>query len=1316
MGLKLPNIGKTIGDILAGAGRQINPFDNGATWANPHPQQPPVQPQVAAQVGRQFGFGPDSAINQLPTTPLPTHISNPILGTLDALTSASEDGGLVSRNNYKSRALVKQKDGKYALSPDKEAVMEDINRAVEMVSNSAGGTSKFAEPGIKQIAKKVVDVLPAKNGIVQGIKRALSEQDQVIIDELRGVEKQTGQKGLVDKFMHNSNLQRGSDATANVTIQRSPNLQTAFEGLGKKEYSAFSDYGNARTELSTAKKGTKLSKPKEELQGLVNNATPDQQARFTALNTHYKEMAQALRDAGVISQETLDRYAKNNDYLRLQRDMGDLLPDQFGKGNAYSVGESITKQKRKGSKRGTLSVGEVAVDYTQKIHREIARNRTATDLVKTLRNHGLAHQLINADDVLARQNAYKNLAELRPVRDATEKLVRQTSKQVKDLAKTTKQLGQKALDKIVGDEQKIRGIGLKVANNTDRLPGRSKALAKLPTEADMKTVFERYIQGEAGLRGQLEKFTSNKKQLKELTAKLDGLKAQFEQVKKQRKDLWLDAKSHADQVTKNKNTVSILRDGIREVYEVSPQIKEAVNNINPYHMNAVMQILAVPGRLARAGISGLSPVFVGRNLIKDQPGSAINSEHLLATHNPSTFFSGLFNATTDALGMNNNPLYFDFLKHYGDTTSYDLTRNLKGTKAVVNRLRGGKATGAVQALTHPIRSLENLAAITEKSTRFQQFKGEYTRAIKEGASKAEASEQAAMAAWQNSVDFSRAGTWGRVINTVIPYWNPATQGVRQMQRTFSKHPIKSSFTGAAVVGVPLAAATAWNLSNPDSKAIYDNIPEYEKDNNLILIPPGTTQNKDGSYDVWKIPLPPGYKDVFMPIRRAMEAYQHDKPLEGSQIAQDLLQAVTGPVQTQSPSQFAGSFIPQAVKPLVQQYANKDLFTGKQIVPDYMQEATDAQGNPVPESQKAYKTNTDFAKVVGEKLGVSPIRVEKFVKDTSGAVGVNVMNAVSSKSPVEAAAQLAGGAGWKRSFGQAQGIENANKSEGAKYFDEVKTATKSFTGNEQAAFNALHPSSKNFLGDRIYQADSTYNPTARLDIYNRFPKVFAADKALDQKSRDAGHPGNPLFDLTPAQVKKVLEKENLPPGAKDPELSNLRDNDWFVDYSAKRSKFFDSIAKEAKAKGKTLGKSDNPYPESDPGLQKVMDEYSSLPKGTGARKNWIGSHPNEWAAMQNQFAAIDTWQNAQRGKRGLAATEGAVGEAAGFPSYEERVAQSKYDQYQRPASPSAGRFKVALKKRSSKAPSVKVQSTVTKGKGKVAKKGGKPKVSIKKSAV
>lgn len=773
-----------------------------------------------------------------------------------------------------------------------------------------------------------------------------------------------------------------------------------------------------------------------------------------------------------------------------------------------------------------------------------------------------------------------------------------------------------------------------------------------------------------------------------------------------------------------KNTIRRVVNGRTEIWEVPKDIKEIADNVSPYQLGLLGNIISAPQRLLRAGATGLSAPFTAANYIKDQLSSAVYSKAASATHTVPGVIEGLWKSAKDfGGGGTDDELWQRFIQTAGDTTSYDFIRNEKNAKMLSGQIRNGTAGRIGNSIAHPIRTLENLNQVTEKATRYQNFRGIYNKVYRETGDAAEAQKQATLAAWQNSVDFSRMGDVGRALNLLIPYFNAGVQGTRLLGRSLKERPAATLGKVTAFAGVPLSALTLYNMSDPDRAQVYDNISDYEKENNLIIILPGAEQNDQGTYEgVIKVPLQPGISDLVQPFRLLSESFASQNPADIGKMATEMMGAFTGPIQTSSLGAAAGSLIPQVAKPLVQQAANKDFFTGKDIVPEYMQQATDAQGNPVPENQKAYKFTSGSSRIIGNAIGQSPIRVDKFIKDTSAKVGQYTQNAVDTGL---AAAGIIpqdqiGGVSLKedfiRRFAQASSKENLNKSEGAKYFDTVKEATSGLNQNELAAWTGLHPNKKNFLGEVITETDAVYDPVARLDAYNRYPRVFEADKKMNDMAKKNGKPGNPLFDLTPEQVKKVLEKDALPPGAKDPELSSLYKQDWYADYSVAKSNYFKTLKEQAAAAGKPWKQKENAYPETSPELQKVMDYYSSLPKGTGARKNWIASHPNEWAAMQNQFAAIDNWQNIQRGKRGLAATEGADGQANGYSSGGSKYAKSGgggskgsskgSNPYQYAVSINAG----------GKVKSPKISVKKTGGKIAKAKKVAGPKVKTKKSMV
>lgn len=719
----------------------------------------------------------------------------------------------------------------------------------------------------------------------------------------------------------------------------------------------------------------------------------------------------------------------------------------------------------------------------------------------------------------------------------------------------------------------------------------------------------------------------------------------------------LSSVGHARQINPadatRKNTLRRVVNGQTEIWEVPKDIKEIADNVSPYQLGILGNIVAAPQRLLRAGATGLSAPFTAANYVKDQVSSAVYSKSAMNTHTVPGAVEGLWKASKDFGGGGaDDTLWQKFIQTAGDTTSYDFIRNEKNARMLSGQIRKGAVGRIGNSIAHPIRTLENLNQVTEKATRYQNFRGIYNKVLKETGDASEAQKQATLAAWQNSVDFSRMGDVGRAINLLIPYFNAGIQGTRLLGRSLKERPAMTTAKITTFAGIPLASLTLYNMADPERKAVYDNISDYEKENNLIIILPGAKQNEQGAYEgVIKVPLQPGISDLVQPFRLASEAFANQSPADVGKMATQMMGAFSGPIQTSSLGAAASSLIPQVAKPLVQQAANKDFFTGKEIVPEYVQNATDAQGNPVPENKKAYKYTSGSSRIIGDAIGVSPIRVDKFIKDTSAKVGQYTQNAVDTglaKVGIIPEEQI-GGVSVKedfiRRFAQASSKENLNKSEGAKYFDDRKKATEGLNGNEMAAYDALHPSKTNFLGEDIFDENKRITNYTRASSYLQFPKVYEADKKLDAMQREKGKPGNPLFDLPKDQLTRVLLKATLPPGAKDPELSNLYEQPWYQDFQIARENYYNAVKESLAKEGKTLPESD--YPKASPELQKVMTAYNSLPKGTGARSDWIRANPGLFEQMKNQWAAVDDWQNKERVKLGLDATEGADGQASGY---------------------------------------------------------------------
>lgn len=1196
------------------------------------------------------------------------------LGLQDYANKVDSSGNVIQKtynDRYTDWAEAKYKslnpDEREILAKDAIANPEKYKAQFEAESRS---TNQAITPEAQATADIVVPETVTNAETLSGqFQKQFVDKDANYINYLKQVEKDTGQTGLVDQFYLDSGRQRRANSIANAQIGNSENLSQAFSGLTGDAKAQFDEYVSLRNEIANAKRGLKTAEKLPVLQAREAQLASQYGERFASLNNFYKEWATRLHENGIITDEMYQSFVKNDDYTHIKRVMDDLAGYTGGSGNSYSLGSTKARLKRTGSERATQPADITALNYAQQMQSEIERNKTATDIIDVLVSQGHAKALVNADDVQFRKEMYKFLSDTKEGKTMVDRLAKKYGKQVRALQSEVDRLNKEGMNISLGIDRTKKGKTNAFRYKTDEnlvnptaIGTRTQRSIGAAREVSGTVINQQAIEGGVKasdvrqymkdilrqdpqeLKRIKNKLSTREPRLKSLIEEAERLKNESEAFGTARKQAYQAAMARADLNTTNKNLLKRKVKGITEVYQVPRDIKEIADNITPFQLGTLGKIIAAPQRTLRAGATGLSAPFTIANYVKDQASVAVLSKDLVATSlNPKNAAEGLFRAAQETLGGDvDNALWKKFIETGGDTTGYDVLRNVKNAKQASREIRLGKKGKYANMAGSPIRTLEDLNSITERATRFQSFKGVYDKVLKETGNEVEATRQATLASWQNSVDFSRMGNTAQAINLLIPYFNAGIQGTRLLGRRLADNPAATATKALGFLAMPVLGATLYNMDDPERRAVYENISPYERENNIIVVLPGAKQGPDGTYDnIIKVPIQKDLIALAQPFRMQAENFAGTSSQnEISQMSQQFFGAFSGPINTNSIRGALGSLTPQVVKPAIQQVANQDLFTGKQVVPDYVNNATDAQGNPVAEKDKAYKFTSGTANIIGGKLGVSPIRVEKFIKDTTSKVGLYGLNAsdnVLAKLGVIKPDQI-GGISVKddiaRRFVKAQGDYNYQKSAGGKYYDSVKAATKGLTGNEKAAFDSLHPSKTNFRGEDIFDENKRLTKYARAGLYLQFPKVFAADKAINDSQVKLGNPSNPLYDLPKDQLTRVLLKATLPPGAKDPELSNLYQQEWYQDYKNKQSKYYDSLKAKLESQGKTMPKSDNPYPTTPPELQKTMDYYSSLPKGTGARSSWIKANSGLFDQMKQQWGAVDAWENKERVALGL----------------------------------------------------------------------------------
>ena len=430
--------------------------------------------------------------------------------------------------------------------------------------------------------------------------------------------------------------------------------------------------------------------------------------------------------------------------------------------------------------------------------------------------------------------------------------------------------------------------------------------------------------------------------------------------------------------------ISYLDNGERVRVFVGRDIARAAQYLNKENTNILTNILQVPTRILQVGAVGLNLPFVVSNLVRDQITAAIVSGKLVRNTilNPVNFARSLFEVYGE------KGAFDDFLRAGAGYSSLDITRD---TAQSVRQLRAARSPIAQfsDAIRNPgemFRALENFISKAETATRLQVFKTAREDALKKGVTPENAQIIAADAARNVTANFARRGEFGTVLNAVIPFFNATIQGSRTLRNAFVKNPAKTTALFATTIATPVAVSTLWNISDPERKAIYDQIPDYEKERNIIIIPPVITYDDRGYPFVFRIPKPQGFNQLAEPIRRLLEQSYKSIPEATLSMTNNLLSATTGftlPTTEEGGRQLVSQFTPQLIKPGVELATGTSLFTGQRIIPMGLEK--------LPPQEQVKETTSFTARQIGNTLGVSPLIVENLIKTSTAGLGEQILN-------------------------------------------------------------------------------------------------------------------------------------------------------------------------------------------------------------------------------------------------------------------------------------------------------------------------------------
>ena len=426
--------------------------------------------------------------------------------------------------------------------------------------------------------------------------------------------------------------------------------------------------------------------------------------------------------------------------------------------------------------------------------------------------------------------------------------------------------------------------------------------------------------------------------------------------------------------TNNKYTINFRVNGEKKTFELNdPLVFEALKPIADGEAYEIMaSILGFPANILRETVTR-DPGFIVVNMMRDTLSSYVTSG--------SKYKPVIDTVANFAGGM-------ETLEMYGIVGGYDLVNDPKDLKKFFDKELRRRGIAPDQGLGSKVFNktlgsvwdmLGTATTMSDAATRMAV----YVDVLARTGNEAEAAFQAL-----EVINFARRGSnpVARLAFTAIPFLNARIQGLDVFYRAFAgKYSADSEASRKAIAGraisrgLFLTAITGlyWGLVSDDDE--YKLQSDEVRDNNWI-IPTGT------GYPI-KIPIPFEVGLIFKTIpERAIDA-AYGEATDAREMAQSVKRGLMSTLEV-NPLGI------QAFAPIVEAAFNHNFYTGRQIVPYYMDQGLEAG------FQKRVGTNK-LAEYVGEALNISPMKIDHVISGYVGTIGGYALDAIDKTLRSEA---------------------------------------------------------------------------------------------------------------------------------------------------------------------------------------------------------------------------------------------------------------------------------------------------------------------------
>ena len=434
--------------------------------------------------------------------------------------------------------------------------------------------------------------------------------------------------------------------------------------------------------------------------------------------------------------------------------------------------------------------------------------------------------------------------------------------------------------------------------------------------------------------------------------------------------------------------VSYFDNGIKKEIGIPGSVADAITGMDAKSVDIITEWIGKPGASwLRTGATMLNiPFILISNPIRDFQTVAITTGKGIG------FVPWWIKGFAEAFKQGKD---FQAYREFGGYGSGFISHYVPSAEKTAKSILESKAKRFAKTIVNPVELIKAAGTALEMAPRL----GAYKLALKRGTSQAES----AFISRDATVDFARSGNTMRLYNMWVPFLNARLQGSIIIGKSFIKNkPVTSIFNLATMIGMPAAATYEYNRRFFSD--LYDQIPDYEKENYFIIVK-GEKKNEQGNMAPEYIRIPKG--DIGRIFGNPLEAYldwrhKTGKIADGpgkqifnwgeagkavSKIGLKTASAVS-PIDFErdgriAPERAIGGVSPPILKGLTEVSLGKSFYYGTDIIPGYLKD--------VETKSLQYTERTPKALVwLGEKTGLSPISMNHFLKTLFAGGAVQIL--------------------------------------------------------------------------------------------------------------------------------------------------------------------------------------------------------------------------------------------------------------------------------------------------------------------------------------